>query len=256
MMAAVPDSSVTDDLLLGGRLQILQPAKGHRAGIDAVLLAAAVAARPGELALEGGAGVGTASLCLARRIPDVSVDALEIDPVLADLARQNAERNGLRDAIEVYCCDIATPHHRISPNSYHHVFMNPPFLEAASHSPSPDSGRVSAHQEGAAGLREWVKFAVAMARPGGCITLIHRADRLDDILAMLKGRAGGCEIFPLWPGGGKAAKRIILRAYKGNDRPLLLLPGLTLHEAGSKYTEATEQVLRHAAALDFAANQK
>lgn len=252
-------SLLTDDAMLGGRLQILQPAQGHRAGIDAVMLAAAVAAKPGELALEGGAGVATASLCLARRVPGLSIDVLEIDPVLAELARQNAQRNQLGDAIEVYCGDITNPPYRITAGRYHHVFMNPPFLEADTHRASQDPGRARAHHEGAAGLREWVKFAVSMARPGGCITLIHRADRLDDILAALKGRAGGCEIFPLWPGNGKCAKRILVRSYKGNDRPLCLFPGLTLHAAGAKYSEAAEQVLRHAGALDFTAaalNQK
>jgi tRNA1(Val) A37 N6-methylase TrmN6 len=76
------------------------------------------------------------------------------------------------------------------------------------------------------------------------------------VLAALKGRAGGCELFPLWPGNGKPAKRIIVRAYKGNDGPPSLLPGLVLHEAGSKYTEEAEHILRHAGALDFTGNQK
>lgn len=255
-MADQTENEITDDALLGGRLQLLQPATGHRAGIDAVLLAAAVPAKPGELTLEGGAGVGTAALCLARRVPGVCVDALEIDPVLANLARQNAERNGLGDAIEVYCGSIASPPYRITANSYHHVFMNPPYMEAGTNSASPHPGRLAAHQETTVALRDWIKFAATMARPGGCITMIHRADRLDDVLAALKGRAGGCEIFPLWSGNRKPAKRFIMRAYKGNDGPLSLLPGLVLHEPGAKYTDTAEQVLRHAGALDFEGNQK
>jgi tRNA1(Val) A37 N6-methylase TrmN6 len=133
--------------------------------------------------------------------------------------------------------------------------MNPPFQEVGAGSPSPHQGRVAAHQESVLGLRDWIKFATTMARPGGCITMIHRADRLDDVIAALKGRAGGCELFPLWPGSGKPAKRIIIRAYKGNDGPLILLPGLELHEPGAKYTQAAEQILRHAGALDFTGNQ-
>lgn len=244
---------LTDDGMLGGRLRILQPAKGHRASIDAVLLAAAIPAVAGEMALEGGAGVGTASLCLARRVAGLSVDALEIDPELAALAQQNAERNGLGDAIEVYCGDINSPPYRITPNSYHHVFMNPPFLRPDTNNLPAQAGRAAARMEGGASLRDWIKFAVSMARPSGCITLIHRVDRLDDVLAALKGRAGGCEIFPLWPGGGKPAKLFLLRAYKGNEAPLSLLPGLVLHEAGTKYSGAAEEVLRHGGALHFAA---
>lgn len=242
----------TDDEMLGGRLRILQPAKGHRASIDAVLLAAAIPAAPGELALEGGAGVGTASLCLARRVAGLSVDALEIDPELAALAQENAARNGLGDAIEVFCGDINSPPYRISPNRYHHVFINPPFLRPDRNNIPPNAGRAAARMEGGAGLRDWIKFAVTMARPSGCVTLIHRTDRLDDVLAALKGRAGGCVIFPLWPGGGKPAKLFLLRAYKGNEAPLTLLPGLVLHETGTKYSRAAEEVLRHGGALHFA----
>ena len=245
------DTDTSDDRLLGGRLALLQPTHGHRVGIDAVLLAAAVAAQPGELALEAGTGVGAASLCLATRVAGVRIDALEIDPGLAQLARRNAQRNGLADTIEIHCGDILSPPYRITSDTYHHVFMNPPFQQPQMSSASPQPGRAMAHRAGAAMLLDWIRFAVAMARPGGCVTLIHRADRLDDVLAALKGRAGGCEIFPLWPGAGKPAKRVIVRAYKGHAGPLRLFPGLVLHATDSKYTGAAESVLRHAQALAF-----
>lgn len=245
------DDSLSDDKLLGGRLEIIQPAQGHRVGIDAVLLAAAVPAIAGQLALEGGSGVGAASLCLGKRVAGVRIDAIEINPELAELARQNMIRNGFQDNIEIYCGDITAPPYRITANTYHQVFMNPPFLEQRSATASPNSARAQAHQETSANLRDWIKFAVTMARPGGCITLIHRADRLDDVLAALKGRAGGCEVFPLWPGMGKAAKRVIVRAYKANDAPLRLLPGLVLHDGTAKYSAAAEAVLRHAKPLEF-----
>lgn len=243
--------ALTDDKLLDGQLRLLQPARGHRVGQDAVLLAAAVPAHPGELALEGGAGIGAASLCLAHRVPGLSIDAIDIDPTLADLCRQNAERNGLADAVEAYCGDIMDPPYRITANTYHHVFMNPPFLEQHAAIASPQPQRASAHRESGATLRDWVKFATSMARPGGTITIIHRVDRLDDLFATLKGRAGSCEIFPLWPGSGMAAKHVIVRAYKGQDGGVKLLSGLTLHAADTKYTEAAERVLRGGEALKF-----
>lgn len=244
-------SDLSDDKLLGGRLAVWQPERGHRVGIDAVFLAAAVPAIAGQLALEGGTGVGAASLCLASRVQGLRIDAIELDPELAELARQNTLRNGLQDNVEIYCGDITAPPYRITANTYHHVFMNPPFLQAQTASASPDGARARAHQESGANLRDWIKFAVSMARPGGCITLIHRADRLDDVLAAMKGRAGGCEVFPLWPGDAKPAKRVIVRAYKGNDAPLRLLPGLVLHDGTAKYSDAAEAVLRHAGALCF-----
>lgn len=245
------DMKLSDDKLLGGRLTLLQPEHGHRAGIDAVLLAAAVPAKTGELVLEGGTGVGSAGLCLAKRVQGIRIDAIEIDPGLAQLAAQNAERNGLKAVMEIHCGDIAAPPYRLMPGAYDHVFMNPPFQEELASSASPQPGRVQAHQEGAAVLIDWIKFAVNMSRAAGCITMIHRADRLDDILAALKGRAGGCQVFPLWPGADKPAKRVIIRAYKGNAGPLQLHPGLVLHETEKKYTDAAEAVLRHAQPLTF-----
>ena len=242
---------LTDDRILGGQLRLLQPADGHRIGQDAILLAAAVAAQAGELALEGGAGVGAASLCLAHRVPGLSVDAIEVDPTLAELCRENAGRNGLVDAVAVYCADIADPPYRVTAETYHHVFMNPPFLEAHAALASPRPRRANAHHESNVMLRDWVKFAVTMARPGGSITIIHRVDRMDDLLAALKGRAGRCEIFPLWPGGDKPAKRLILRAYKGLDGAMTLHRGLTLHAVGKKYTDEAERILRAGQALSF-----
>lgn len=257
-MVGLPDDpqsaagyALTDDKFLDGRLALLQPGRGHRAGQDAVLLAAAVPAQAGELALEAGAGVGAASLCLASRVPGLSVDALEIDPELADLCRRNAQRNQLADAVEVYCGDILSPPHRIAPNGYHHVFMNPPFLEQHAARASPEPGRASAHRERGVLLRDWVKFAVTMAQPGGCITIIHRVDRLDDLFAALKGRAGSCEIYPLWPGAGKPAKHVIVRAHKGMDGGVKLLHGLILHDTDATYTHAAEDVLRGANGLNF-----
>ena len=160
------ENEITDDALLGGRLQLVQPPRGTARVLMRCCWPPPFRPEPGELTLEGGAGVGTAGLCLARRVPGVSVDALEIDPTLAGLARQNAQRNGLGDAIEVYCGSIASPPYRITANSYHHVFMNPPFQEPGAGSASPHPGRLGAHQESAVGLRDWIKFAATMARPG------------------------------------------------------------------------------------------
>src|SRR2546430_5584269 len=51
------------------------------------------------------------------------------------------------------------------------------------------------------------------------LTFIHRADRLEALLALLAGKAGEIALYPLWPGAGKPAKRIILRARKGVASP-------------------------------------
>jgi tRNA1(Val) A37 N6-methylase TrmN6 len=126
---------------------------------------------------------------------------------------------------------------------------NPPFLEADKASVSPDPGKAEASVEGEADLAAWVRFALAMVAPRGCITFIHRADRLGPLLAELSGRAGEIMVFPLWAGENRPAKRILVQARKGSATPLRLLPGLVLHKPDGRNTDPAEAVLRHGAPL-------
>jgi tRNA1(Val) A37 N6-methylase TrmN6 len=83
------------------------------------------------------------------------------------------------------------------------------------------------------------------------LTFIHRADRIEALLAQLNGRAGEIVLFPLWAGPGKPAKRVLVRARKDIAAPTRLAPGLVLHEEDGRYTREAEALLRDAAALDL-----
>ncbi len=243
------DPGVTVNALLGGRLRLAQPAGGLRAGSDAVLLAAAVPARAGERAIEAGCGTGAALLCLAARVPELRLTGIELQPELAELARANAVRNGFADRIDIVVGDILEPPASLA-GSFDHAFANPPFFAAGRHDRSPDAGRARARGESAPGdLGRWLDFMLAMVRPGGTVTVIQRAERLPELLAGLHGRAGAIAVFPLWPGGDKPAKRLIVQARRGSAAPARLLPGLVLHRPDGAYSAATERVLRDGAAL-------
>jgi tRNA1(Val) A37 N6-methylase TrmN6 len=243
------DAEPGEDRLLGGRLRLLQPASGYRVAIDTVFLAAAVPAVPGDLVLELGAGVGAASLCLAWREPGCRVMGVERDREAARLARANIELNGFGCRVDVMVGDLMRPPPRLAPGSFSHVMTNPPHLSSEAATPSPDAGKAAATMEGEAGIEAWVKAAHTMLRPKGSLTLVHRADRLDAILAALYGRMGEIVIFPLWPGGSRPAQRILVRARKGIRTPLRLAPGLVLHEPDGRYTAAADAVLREGAGL-------
>ncbi len=257
--AAVPQASgggrrpaaTSEDTLLDGRIRLRQPLAGFRAAIDPVFLAAAVPARAGESVLDLGCGVGAAALCLLARQPELRLTGLEIDGDLVRLAGDNAGLNGFADRFLPIMGDVAKPPPLLAPGTFHHVMCNPPHLQAAASQPSPVASRDAAMREGTAGLSGWVATALAMVRPKGSVTMIHRADRLDAILAALAGRAGEVAVFPLWPGGGKPAKRVIVRARKGVAGPVCLLPGMTLHGPDGGFTVAAESILRGAAALRF-----
>lgn len=238
----------TDDALLGGALVLRQPKTGFRVAIDSVLLAAAVPARDGETVFEPGAGCGGAGLCLARRT-GCRVTGIEAQADLVRLANDNARRNGLAARVVVHEAIIgATLPPGLGP--FDHAMANPPHQAPGRGTRPPDAAKAAAHVEGDAGLSAWIDAMLAVLRPGGTLTIVHRADRLADLLAALAGRAGGILIFPLWPKEGAPAGRVIVRARKGTRTPLVLGPGLVLHRPDGRYTDAADSVLR-GAALDF-----
>lgn len=241
---------ITEDALLGGRVRLRQPADGYRAAIDPVLLAAAVPAEDGQTVLDVGIGVGAAALCLGVRVPGCRIFGIELQPALAALARDNVQINGLAGRVDVLTGNLLAPPPRLAPGSFHHVMTNPPFVEAEAASPSPDPSKHAANVETAATLEQWMRFCVNMLRPKGTLTVIHRSDRLDDLLAALRGKVGGIALCPFWPRQGHPAKRIVLRARKGIASPLELRPGLVLHEADGSYTAAAKAVLWQGAAIE------
>jgi tRNA1(Val) A37 N6-methylase TrmN6 len=240
------EGTLTEDALLGGRVQLLQPARGYRVAIDAVLLAAAVDAAPGQRILDLGAGVGAVGLCLAARLPDCSVVGIELQPALADLAERNANLNGMADRLRTVVHDLAKPL-PAALGRFDHVVTNPPYLAAAVADPSPDPSKALATVESSADLARWLAAATTAAEPAGTLLIIHRSDRLDEILGHL-GHLGWADITVkrLPP-----AARVLVRARRA-DRPTRRdAPPLTLHRPGGGYTDEAEAILRHAGALAF-----
>lgn len=230
--------------MLGGRVRLRQPTNGARVAIDPIFLAAATAAEAGQLVLDVGCGTGAASLCLAARVPRCRVMGLELQRDLVRLAGDNVALNAMHGRVTIIAGDLLQPPPRLSPGSFDHVMANPPFLPRGQSTPSPDPAKAAATVEGDADLADWIRFAITMVRGGGSITFIHRADRIDALLANLVGRAGEVTLFPLWPTTGRPAGRILVRARKQIAAPARLLPGLILHEPDGGFTPEAEAVLR------------
>ena len=248
------EADTTEDAALGGRLVLRQPKRGHRFGHDAILLAAAVDARPGEIAVDLGAGVGTAGLALAHRVPGVAVRLVEVDATLADLARENAARNRLSDRVSVATLDVAAERSAFERHGMvgvDHVLMNPPFNDPAN--VSPDAARRRAHVAGAGALATWVDCAAALLAARGTLTLIWRATGLSDVLGALGGTFGGIAILPIHPKPSAAAIRILVRAVRGSGAPLVLLPPLMLNRADGTPSAEAEAVLRGGVSLPMTA---
>ena len=102
------------------------------------------------------------------------------------------------------------------------------------------------------GLEAWTRFLLKAVREGGSITMIHRADRLADVLALLSVGAGSFRIRPIHPFAAEPAKRVLVRAIKTGKAPLVLLPPLVLHDReGGKHTAEVEAILRGEAGLGW-----
>jgi tRNA1(Val) A37 N6-methylase TrmN6 len=245
---------VRENFLLAGRVRLLQPTKGFRSGLDAVFLAAAVPAVPGERVHEAGSGSGAGVLCVAARVPDTIVTGIEIQDQMTALARTNAALNGYADRAHFYTGDITAPPDagpEFGPETgpADHVMMNPPYQERGKARQSPVRENHLSRMEENGDLKDWVAYGLDRVKPQGSLSIVHRADRLDDLLACLRGRAGEIAIFPLWPGAGKPAKRVIVRARKGVRGRMRMLPGMVLHRPDGAYTEDANQVLRSLAPL-------
>jgi tRNA1(Val) A37 N6-methylase TrmN6 len=251
--AAVP-ASLTEDGFLGGRLRILQPEKGFRAGLDSVFLAASIPCSEGDSVFEAGVGTGVAALCLLARQPNLHVTGIEVSARYAMLCEENASRNGFPANLRVIKADLREALRKDVasmpiPGSFQHALANPPFHEEGKSTASPNVLKSQAHAFGIEDLELWVKLLHLMLTPRGSVTIINRAESLGRMLSVMENRFGDIRIAPLYPRRGTAASRVIVQGIKGSRAPLQLLPGLVLHGEGNSFSPEAEAVLRDGAAF-------
>jgi tRNA1(Val) A37 N6-methylase TrmN6 len=245
----------TEDAFLGGQLRLRQPRSGHRAGHDAMLLAAAVSARAGDRVVDFGAGVGAAGLAVARRLPGLDLVLVEMDPALADLARGNAAANAI--AAGVIVLDLTSGADTfaaagLSADSVDVVLMNPPFNDPARHRASPDKAREAAHVATAATLESWIHAARRILKSGGVLTLIWRADGLGEVLAALDRGFGSIAILPIHGDATRPAIRILVRAVKGGKAPIRIEAGLMLNDESAVPNKQLQDILAGKGVLPLA----
>jgi tRNA1(Val) A37 N6-methylase TrmN6 len=245
----------TEDAFLGGALRLRQPKSGHRAGHDAVLLAAATRARPGDHVVEFGAGVGAAGLALKKRAGAIDLVLVEVDPGLAALARDNAAANQMPATVVVL--DVTAPVEAFSsaglpPDSVDVVLMNPPFNDPTRHRPSPDYARATAHVSIEATLEKWVHAGRRILKSSGVLTLIWRADGLADVLAALERGFGSLKVLPVHADAAKPAIRVLIRAVKGGKAPTEILSSLVLNDESGVPDKRVAAILQGAGVLPLA----
>ena len=247
-------AEVTDDRLLGGKVRLLQPAKGYRAGMDAALLAAAIDARSGERVLEAGCGAGAVLFQGAARSPGATFVGVERDLDALALAERNVDLNDAGGRVAVRAGDVGrgfAGQGFLEPGEppFDVAVANPPFFDDPDALRAPHPAKQAAWIADA-GLDAWTRFLLKAVREGGRVIMIHRAERLADLLALLGATAGSFQIRPIHPFADAPAKRVLVRAVKTGKAPLQLLPPLILHErGGDKHTAEADAIFRGEAAL-------
>jgi len=228
--------------VLNKQVRLLQPENGFKTSIDAVILAAACPVKSGEGVLDLGCGVGSAGLCLAHRVPNISLRGVDIQENHIDIARQNAKLNDRTSNTEFMTSDMRLYKHEAG---FHHVVCNPPYLETGDHLRSPHSEKAMAMgHDNDVSTKDWVHNASRLLKPQGGLTMVHEAGKADKIIQAMEGRFGAIEIIPLWPKAGRQAKRVIIRAIKGRKTPLSLHSGIILHDDQGGYTLEADKILR------------
>jgi tRNA1(Val) A37 N6-methylase TrmN6 len=254
-MSDVP-TSLSEDKFLGGRLRLKQPKRGHRAGHDAVLLAAATPAKAGERVVDLGAGVGAAGLAVASRLHGVDLVLIERDEGLVEIAQSNIAANTLKGraiALDVTASAAAFAAVGVPPDSADRVLMNPPFNDPSRHQASPDAARRRAHEQGDNTLAAWMRTARRILKPAGTVSLIWRAEGIARVYAALEAGFGDVMVLPVHPRPDAEAIRIIVRATKGSRASTALLPGIFLNGAAGSVPDDVQAVLNGAAVLPLAA---
>jgi len=248
---AEADDGVSIDDFLGGAIKLIQPRDGYRVSMDTVMLAACVPAQAGDRIVEGGVGSAGAALCLARRVPGAIVHGIDIQDDMLSFARRNIDYNKLggQVSVEKGCItDLSGPE-----ATYDHVMVNPPYLADGKGIRPPDANKGLAHMDSSAALKDWVRFCIHKVKNRGTVSIIYRADRVDEVIAQLYRRVGEIKIMPLWPRLGVPAKRVIIQGRKGTHGTASILPGLALHGEVERYTKEAKAILWDGAALDLKA---
>ena len=251
-MNATPEQiDVTENALLNGRVRLRQLARGYRAGMDAALLAAACPALPGQRVMEAGCGAGAVLMQIAARRPDVTLAGLERDAAMAGLASENAALNGWGARIEVRQGDVAAGFRALGLEPFDWAISNPPFFDDPGALRAPAPGKRGAWMADD-GLAAWTGFLLKAVKEGGRIVMIHRADRLANILALLGDKAGSFAVRPVHPYADEPARRVLVQAIKAGRAPLRLLPPLILHDRdGAKHSAEAEAILRGEAEIGW-----
>ena len=223
-----------------GRYVLCQPKRGHRAGMDAMMLAAALPSSFNGPVADLGAGAGAAGLAVLSRCDHARVTLVEREAEMTRIARKSLalpDNAWLAARAEVLETDVtltgrARRDAGLADNGFDGVIMNPPFNSAHDRR-TPDALKEQAHVMTDGLFEAWLRTAAAITRTRGLLALIARPQSLGEVLDAIEGRFGGAQVMFIHPRADQPAIRFVLRATRASKAQMVISPPLFLHDAGS-----------------------
>lgn len=233
----VEENETLDDLILGG-LKLIQPRKGYRFSIDAVLLAHFAQLEKVKKAVDLGCGNGVIPFLLAARSPNLQISGIEIQEQMAERARRSVEYNGLLEQVQIITGDYCQVKNYLPPECCELVLSNPPFYTRGQGRVSQDNEEALARHEITMTLDKLIAASCYLLTPGGSLCLVHRCERLPDIINC-------CTAHRLLPVRLRAvhsfkeqeARLILIEAQKKERGTFKLLPPLAIYERAGVYSK-------------------
>jgi tRNA1(Val) A37 N6-methylase TrmN6 len=220
----------TCDTILGGRLRLIQPRRGHRVSLDAILLGRFVRCRQGARVLDLGAGSGVLALMIAALSAPREVIALEIQPAMAAMVRRSAALNHLECVLAVEGDLRAAAPGGLAPASFDLVVANPPYRARMAGRESPNPSRRIARSETHGSMEDFVRGAARWARDGGRAGFVFVANRCAEMLSVMRAnRLEPKRIRFVHPYSDAPATTVLIEARKGGGVEAKVEPPLILY---------------------------
>jgi len=226
----------------GKSLCVIQNPNGFCFGVDAVLLANFAQIRKNFKVADFGTGCGVISLLIAAKTNATHITGVEIQKDVADMARRSVIWNGLEDRIDIINEDLKI-FGSSSPSSFDAVICNPPYKESGGGIVNPNDTVAISRHEIHCTLFDVISSAARLLRMGGKLNLIHRPERLVDIICIMREhKLEAKRIRFIHPKPHKTATMVLVEATKGGKPKLFLEPPLYVYNENGEYSDEINKI--------------
>lgn len=242
MNILIKDGERLDDLQRDG-MKLIQRPDVFRFGTDSVLLSDFASPRPKDKAVDLGCGTGAIALLMAARQKGITVDAVEIQPEIADMARRSVAYNDMGERVRVYEMDMREAWRTLGAGRYSLAVCNPPYSRHGAALESENDAKRIARHEGALTTGDVARSAAMLLKNGGRFCVVYPAPRAFEMMrAMWENHMAPKRVRTVHGVAGRAPKFVLMDAVKGGGEGLHWLEPLILRNADGSFSEEWHRI--------------